>query len=144
MKLQEFGITVTELLTKELVGSVAEGEGDDEATMKTVNYGRIFELYFAQLSKDNDSCQLSGQDNSQGPVCVQCSTVCSGAALLPLLARFVHIDEVLAAVLKMPGLADQLEAAKGPVDGEKLLGSTQLQNLVVAVQILAHCYFLAV
>ena len=50
VKLQEQDVKIAALLSKEIVGSVADG--DDDSAMKPVNYGSIYELYFAKVAQE--------------------------------------------------------------------------------------------
>ena len=127
VKLQEQDVKIAALLSKEIVGSVADG--DDDSAMKQVNYGSIYELYFAKLPQN---CCLVREKETEDKKAIDCGIVCRGASLLPLLARLVHIEECFVSGEKMPSLVDQISKAKGqPQQAEQLANSSTMQHLVV-------------
>ena len=118
------------LMVKELVGSVADIGNEDEA-IKAVSYGKIFELYFAKIAEEINTCTLlEKKDDPSSAFSLTCRSFCGAASLLPLVGHLVCFEDIMQKSNGKHSMIEKLEA-DGWSQGDQLQENSQLQHLVV-------------
>ena len=128
-------ITLQSVMKEELVGCVTDAGGDEDA-INQVNHGRLFQLYFSKLEGDNSSISIQDGD---GTLKVPSSVVCASAALLPLIARMVHVNGLMTKSTSMKSFLEKFKSVTA-AEGDKLLEASRMKFLVATWSNIHHRY----
>ena len=121
-RLKEVDSGLESFMDENVVGKVVEMDGEEEI-LQQVNYGKMFEIYFAKVDAEMAECNYK-------EVVVDLPTLCSAACLLPLCGHLLHVKTI---VEKMPGqapLVEKLINLQNPA--VKLLEGTKIENITAA------------
>ena len=125
-KFQDGEVDLNALMDTNLVGAVVESEGD-ETTLKEVNFGRIYELYFAKINSDGNAdankCYI---ENGSEKLEVSPTVLCAGKVIHHVLRNIAHLSGIMKEASEKPPMVENLT----PPKASKLYVGCKLQHLV--------------
>ena len=121
-KLKDVDSGLDSFMDENVVGKVVETDGEEEI-LQQVNYGKMFEIYFAKVDAEMAECNYK-------EIIVDLPTLCSAACLLPLCGHLLHVKTIVDQISGKASLVEKLIRLQNPA--VKLLEETKIENITAA------------